>query len=293
MSKWLAIVNPCSGRYRSSGFERQWMPELRQLVDSVVWTDAAGAATRIARESQDFDGILVVGGDGTIFEVIAGLERERQHLGLIPTGRGNCLARDLGIRSVADGFRALQSGTGKCMDLMQVNIDSSDGGQASYLSASTIALGYVVSVVDRAARFPAVGSYGYALATLMTRPNSFSCRFTTADQDDGERSCTGIVINNTVHLANFPAFADANLQDGLLDVMALDAGWLRQTLHNLSILSGLKVYDPSEHSQSAIARLSLPSPQTLMIDGQLFPGVVGLSVESLPAALWCRQNGPT
>jgi len=101
------------------------MPELRRLVDSVVGTDAAGAATRIARQSKDFDGILVVGGDGTIFEVIAGLERERQHLGLIPTGRGNCLARDLGIRSVADGFRALQSGTGKCMDLMQVNIDIS------------------------------------------------------------------------------------------------------------------------------------------------------------------------
>ena len=293
MSKWLAIVNPCSGRYKSSGFDRQWMPELRQLVDSVVRTDAAGAATRIARQSKDFDGILVVGGDGTIFEVIAGLERERQHLGLIPTGRGNCLARDLGIRSIADGFRALQSGTSKCMDLMQADIDISDGGQASYLSASTIALGYVVSVVDRAAHFSAVGSYGYALATLMTRPNSFSCRFTTADRDDGERSCTGIVINNTVHLANFPAFADANLQDGLLDVMALNVGWLRQTLHNLSILSGLKVYDPSEHSQSATARLSLPSPQTLMIDGQLFPGVVGLSVESLPAALWCRQNGPT
>ena len=269
------------------------MPELRRLVDSVVWTDAAGAATRIARQAKDFDGILVVGGDGTIFEVIAGLERERQHLGLIPTGRGNCLSRDLGIRSVADGFRALQSGTGKCMDLMQVNIDISDGGQASYLSASTIALGYVVSVVDRAAHFSAAGSYGYALATLMTRPNSFACRFATADRDDGERAYTGIVINNTVHLANFPAFADANLQDGLLDVMALNVGWLRQTLHNLTILSGLKIYDPSEHSQSATARLSLPSPQTLMIDGQLFPGIVGLSVESLPAALWCRQNGPT
>ena len=110
---------------------------------------------------------------------------------------------------------------------MQADIDISDGGQASYLSASTIALGYVVSVVDRAAHFSAVGSYGYALATLMTRPNSFSCRFTTADHDDGERSCTGIVINNTVHLANFPAFADAHLQDGLLDVMALNVGWLR------------------------------------------------------------------
>ena len=289
MSNWLAIVNPYSGQYKSSGFERRWMPELRQLVDSVVCTDAAAEATKIARESKDFDGIVVVGGDGTIFEVINGMERERQHLGLIPTGRGNCLARDLGIRIVDDGFRALQSGTGICIDLMQADIDLSDDRQRIYLSASTIALGYVASVVDRASGFRAAGPYGYALATLLTRPNSFQYRLNAANRNDGERSCTGIIFNNTVHLANFPTFTDAALQDGLLDVMVLNVGWLRQALHNLSVLSGLHVYDPGERSQSKSIKLSPSSPQTLMIDGQLYPGVTELSVECLPAALWCRH----
>ena len=290
MSKWLAIVNPCSGQFKSSGFEKQWIPELRKVVDGIVFTEAEGAATRIARESRDFDGIVVVGGDGTILEVIAGMEREHQHLAAIPTGRGNCLARDLGIRTVADGFLALQCGNSKCLDLMQVDIDFSDGRQASKLSASTIALGYVVNVINRASNFRAAGQYGYALATLITRPSPFSCRFSTTDRDDGEQSCTGIVVNNTVHLANFPAFKDAQLQDGLMDVLILRVGWLRQTLHNLSVLSGLEFYDPGDRSQTKNLRLSLNSPQSLTIDGQFFPNATALSVECIPAALWCRVN---
>ena len=102
MRKWLAIVNPYSGQFKSSGFEKQWLPELREIVDDVAFTAAEGSATRIAAESADVDGFVVVGGDGTILEVILGMQRERQHLAAIPTGRGNCLARDLGIKTVAD-----------------------------------------------------------------------------------------------------------------------------------------------------------------------------------------------
>lgn len=293
VNKWLAIANPCSGQYRSSGFDNKWMPELRKYVDSVALTDGPGAATEIAAESTEFDGFVVVGGDGAIFEVINGMQRERQHLAVIPTGRGNCLARDLGIKTVADGIRALQAENSKCVDLMQANTDFVDGGQGIQMSASTIALGYVVSVVDRADKMPAAGPYGYALATLLTRPKAFRCRLGVADGDTIDRSCTGIVINNTVHLANFPAFNDARLRDGLLDLLILKVGWSRQTLHNLSILSGLEFFDPGERSQATGVGLSLDSPQTLMIDGQLYPDIVSLSVKTAPAALWCRHNALT
>lgn len=264
------------------------MPSLREFADEVVCTDEAGAATRIAGDSSDVDGIVVVGGDGTIFEVIAGMDREHQRLGLIPTGRGNCLARDLGIRTVDDGFRALENGVRERIDLMLAFVGFGDGRQLPYLAASTIALGYVVDVVECADRMPAARSYGYALATLVTRPRRFSCLL-----DEKQQSCTGIVINNTVHLANFPALFDASIRDGLLDVMKLDVGWPRQLLHNLSVSSGRNVYDPSEHSQSASIRLSLQSPQVLMIDGQLFEDVADLSVKCSPAALSCHRNSQT
>lgn len=289
MSKWLAIVNPCSGQFKSSGFEKRWLPELRKLVDDVVFTDAEGVATRIARESADFDGFVVVGGDGTILEVIVGMQRERQHLATIPTGRGNCLARDLGVKTVAAGLSALRSGNDLCIDLMQVDIGFNDGGHRSSLSASTIALGYVVGVVERASGFRAAGLHAYALATLITRPHSFHCRLGMSDRGDDDRTCTGIVVNNTAHLANFAAFREARLEDGLADVLILSTGWLGQTLHNFSLLSRLAIYDGGERSQSRNVRVSLDSPQTLMIDGQLLADVMSLRVECVPAALWCRR----
>ena len=289
MSKWLAIVNPCSGQFKSSGFEKRCLPELREIVDDVVFTDAEGAATKIAGESADVDGFVVVGGDGTILEVIVGMQRERQHLAAIPTGRGNCLARDLGIKTVADGLTALRNGSEICIDLMQVDINFNDGRECFYLSASTVALGYVVSVVERASSFRAAGPYGYALATLLTAPQFFRCRLGMPDSDDDERTMTGIIINNTVNLANFRAFRDAKLDDGLADMLILSAGWFRQTMHNFSLLSTLGIYDSGERSQSRSVSITLASPQTLMLDGQLLSNVTSVRVESVPAALCCRK----
>lgn len=263
------------------------MPELRKLVRRVIYTDAAGSASSIARDAKEFDGIVVVGGDGTIFEVIDGMDRQRQNLAVIPTGRGNCLARDLRIKKIAQGLRALRGGRIRCVDLLRADIGFGDGRRERYLSASTIAVGYVVSVVDRAAKFRTAGRYGYALSTLVTRPRTFSYSLRNGGPDGAERSCTGIVINNTVHLANFPAFRDAVLDDGLMDALILDGGWLHQTLHNLSILSGLNMYEPGERHQLASAELMLCSPQTLMIDGQLYSEASELAVDCIPAALLC------
>lgn len=289
MNRWLAIANPISGQFRSSGFEQRWMPELRKLVEDIVLTDGAGGATEIAQQSKEYDGIVVVGGDGTILEVIAGMQREQQCLAAIPTGRGNCLARDLGVKTVADGLAALKCGDDIRIDLMQADIDFQDGSQKDYISASTIALGYVVTVVERASHFRTAGPYGYALATLLTPPASFSCQLSNADCDERDQTSTGIIINNTMNLANFPVFRNAELQDGLMDLLTLEAGWLGQTLHNLSLLTGSGIYDAGEHSQAKSVNLTLASPQTLMIDGQLLPNVIALSVDCIPEALRCRK----
>lgn len=59
--------------------------------------DAAAAAAEAVRRG--FDVVIAAGGDGTIYEVVNGLaEQERRpHLGIIPAGTTNDLARALGI----------------------------------------------------------------------------------------------------------------------------------------------------------------------------------------------------
>lgn len=287
MTNWLAIVNPRSGQYRSSDFETQWMPELEKYAAEIVITRRPGEASEIARAAKAYDGLIVVGGDGSIIEAIAGMHRDSQRLFIIPTGRGNCLARDLRIKSIAEGFDALQNGSGKVMDLLQVDIGFADGSKSRQYSASTIALGYVVAVVQRASRIPVARQHAYALATVVTRPKAFDCMLGSDDGDPAERRCTGFVANNTMHLANFRAFGRAAIDDGLFDTLLLDAGWLRQTLHNLSILSGTGLYEPAERGQATRVSVSPKLPQTLMIDGQLFSDVIHLTIECIPGAIVC------
>jgi len=266
------------------------MAELRRVTLGVVYTDAPGAACRIARESATCEGLVVVGGDGTIFEVLDGMDRDNQVLAVIPTGRGNCLARDLAIRNVPHGFLALEADSVRNLDLLAVEVGFADGRASRFFSASTVALGYVMDVVNHASDLRLAGQYGYALATIRTIPDPFDCKFSQNGNDESERSCTGIVINNTRHLANFLAFKDAAIDDGLVDIMILDRRWFGQTLHNLSILTGLHIYDPSERYQSRVIQVSLRTPMTLMVDGQLYADVSQLTVECLPSALRCIRN---
>ena len=60
-------------------------------------TNAPGHATLLARASAGFTGIVAIGGDGTIAEVLAGMDIAHQRLAVIPAGHGNSLARDLGL----------------------------------------------------------------------------------------------------------------------------------------------------------------------------------------------------
>lgn len=67
-------------------------------------TEARGHATEVAREAlyADVDAVIVVGGDGTVNEVVnglmaEGLDRPRPVLGVVPAGHTNVLSRTLGF----------------------------------------------------------------------------------------------------------------------------------------------------------------------------------------------------
>ena len=60
--------------------------------------EATQIAGRISSEKQDAD-IIIIGGDGTINEVINGLrDFSKVRLGVIPAGSGNDFARELKIK---------------------------------------------------------------------------------------------------------------------------------------------------------------------------------------------------
>jgi diacylglycerol kinase (ATP) len=286
--KWLAIANPAAGRAREGEHLLGRLRELHDVDAEFVHTTVPGEATRLARDSAGFDGAIAIGGDGTIAEVLQGMDLGRQCLAVLPAGHGNCLARDLGVADPARALAALQCCDCRPLDLMEVLIEFADGRIDRRLCASTLAVGYVTDVVTCGRRrLSGLGHLAYAAATMIVVPKPFAARLTVQDGAGQTGRYTGIVINNTAHLANFRAFPQASAHDGLLDVMEQGYRWPRQLLHNLAVLAGSRAFGPKGMRQVAAVRLELSKARTLMADGELLDEVSMVTVRCRPAAVRC------
>jgi diacylglycerol kinase family enzyme len=289
MSRWLAIANPAAGAFRDDEFKSKWLPEVLDCVADVAYTEAPRQAAEIARSAHNYDGIVVIGGDGTIFDVLSGIAGSERLLALVPAGRGNSLALDLGIGELSVALDALKYGEPARIDLLEVDVGFADGMQQTFLAASTLAVGYVADVVRLAPRFSALGRYAYTAAAVCSQPKN---RYVESEYDSvGKRagSISGISINNTRYLANFLALPEASISDGQFDALELRAGWARQLAHNLSVLSHTYLVAASEEFCARTVHMSFPIPQLFMADGELFENVVDLRVVTRPGALTVQR----
>jgi diacylglycerol kinase (ATP) len=283
--RWLAITNPAAGRPAQVRRAVAALAGVSGLVHEVVETRGTGDATRLARESIDFDGIIAVGGDGTIGEVLNGMALDRQVLAVLPAGHGNCLARDLGVWGLTHALEALEHPRPLPLDLLETRFVLQDGSEERRWCASTLAAGYVTEVVMIGrSRLSWLGSSAYAAAAMLTVPETFVLRFDAAGEPQQR---TGVVINNTEHLSNFRGLPGASVRDGLLDVMELDRGWPGQLLHNLSVLAGSPRFGPDSLRQSRSVSVTFQEPRTVMADGELLHGVQRLDVECRAGVVRC------
>jgi YegS/Rv2252/BmrU family lipid kinase len=97
--KTLVILNPASGKGRGGKLLKTIRNYLSEhLIEcTLIITESIGHATEIARiESKNFQKIIVGGGDGTLNEVLNGLDLTVGNLlGLLPVGSGNDFAKAL------------------------------------------------------------------------------------------------------------------------------------------------------------------------------------------------------
>lgn len=287
MNGWVAIVNPAAGR---PGDARACADLLLRegLADRAEITQAPGHATRLARAAAQAEGIIAVGGDGTVQEVLAGLDRDRQILAVMPVGHGNCLARDLGLGTLVQALAALRGRRPRTIDLIGLRFQVAEGGWTELLAASTLAVGYVAQVVDLGRNgLPWLGRAAYATASAVTVPRRLGMDLAVDGRGPVRHARTGLVVNNTAHLANYRAFPAARLDDGRLDVMETGAGWARQQVHNTAILAGSGRFGPARLYQAEQVGLRLDRPATLMVDGELWPGVVAFAAACLGRACRC------
>lgn len=288
--RWLAIVNPRSGGNRNRARFAALLAGLERRSVETLLTQGPGHASELVVEAQAYGGVVAVGGDGTLFEILRGMDRAEQRVALIPTGRGNSLARDLGLMHQSAFLDVIHWNGARSIDLMEVNVTTADGFEATHISASTVALGYPAAVTVRARKLARLGKLSYAAAAAAIVPTRFGARIQIGDEAPRDVQLSGLIANNTRHVANFLAFRQASCCDGRFEVMEMNAGLAKQSLHNLSALSGTGAYEPYTPTQATSAHVQLESPRDLMMDGEIIPDVIAVGIRILPSAVRC--NGP-
>lgn len=97
------ILNPVAGKGSVSTLQDKLRLRLRELgIDGeFAKTTGPGDATKMAKLAieKGHTTIVVVGGDGTVNEVVNGITKENVAVGIIPAGSSNMLAHRLGINT--------------------------------------------------------------------------------------------------------------------------------------------------------------------------------------------------
>ena len=221
----LVLVNPSAAAVDASvarEIERSLSGRARTV--RTAWTQAPGHAAELVREHADAGLIFAVGGDGTVSELVPGMA-SHQVLCPLPVGSGNSTARNLfgdrNWRQVLDLLDDPGAFTVRRMDLMRLG----EPGVTAVLGAST---GFLAQVLHGARAIdPAVSGidryYASAAGMLQAMPDH-PTRVTV----DGIVLADGPMASVAIGGGRFRAWSfqflpEALLDDGLLDVCAIDA----------------------------------------------------------------------
>jgi YegS/Rv2252/BmrU family lipid kinase len=225
------IVNPAAG----GGKARRIAPQAEQAlrghglqVRRADTRDLAHARELAVAAARGGEAVVVLSGDGAIGAIADALRTvPGAVLGVLPGGRGNDLARSLGIsQELASACATIADGVPRAMDVGEVSaVGSKEPGRAFVGIAS---VGFDSDANRIANEAPSwlgnlVYAYGALRALVAWRPARFELRL---DPLDGERRAfvayTVGACNSKSYGGGMRAAPGAMLDDGLLDVVVLE-----------------------------------------------------------------------
>lgn len=235
--KWFAIVNPVAGRGRGLTDWPQISRLLRAqgIMPDYVFTEHKFHAIELAVEAvtAGYRKILVVGGDGTIHEVVNGLFIQQSVptqdvlLGVVAVGTGNDWIRMFGIpRRYSDAVRAIAEGHSFLQDVGRIDYMKSHVPQTRYM-ANVAGIGFDGFVNRQYNRLKDDGKYSKWLY-VWSLLKSVMCYSSTGVKIwiDGKQAVGDLVYSGTIGIGKYNGggmiqMPEAVADDGLFDVTVI------------------------------------------------------------------------
>lgn len=292
------VINPISGRRGSRPGEasrRRAFTESRAAAAgtnaTIVMTDGPGHARILSQTfvDQGYDTVIAMGGDGTVNEVAQALVGTPTTLGIVPCGSGDGLAR--GLRLPASPERAMEIALSSSFTA----IDVGTVGDRIFLNIAGI--GFDAAVARVFAGRSQRGAVGYVKSGV-----SLAWTYAAAHYEvnwhtgDAEMARQGrkflVAFANASTYGNGAVLAPAaSLQDGVLDVVLVEAGTALQQFwrgRRLFWRSG----SPAHGLERSRATRATVHGSTLVchVDGEAFEVSGALEIGVRPRALRVRTS---
>lgn len=281
------IVNPRAGRGRRGEGPEPLVARLRHAFSGhgvaidVALTEGAGHATELARHAEG-DPVVAVGGDGTVHEVLQGLDLERQRLGVIPAGSGDDFAWHHGLGGGIEAAAArIVAGRERRVDLGAWEGGRFHNNLGFGFEAEVNRLSHRVRVV----RGPAL--YFVALARALATMRTCEVELAWDGGAFSGRLVTGALLNGSRVGGAFRLCPQARTDDGRLDLVTVGAMGRLGILTALGpVLRGREPRD-ARIARATTGRLSLRArePVPVYMDGEYCGEHARLEVRVLPGAL--------
>lgn len=293
------IVNPVAGAGRTA---REW-PRIMGMFKGYGLhfehdiTEAPGHAIELAKAAANngYNMVVSVGGDGTINEVVNGLYASGNikdaTLGIVSTGTGSDYIRTVGIpRRYDEACRCFLQPKTRTVDLGVVEYIN-NGNRQERLFVNFAGFGFDAEIVRRTTRqFKALGSMPSYLLGVLTTLVAYRNKDIILKVDGesiAKRVCTVIMNNGKYGGGGMFTAPDADLADGLLDVLIVGDMSKPDLLRSLPrIYKGTHLTHPKVTMIKAkeIEVNSSDGKMQLQADGELL-GELPARFHVLPAAL--------
>ena len=225
--RFVVIVNPKSGKRKGLEIVEKIRPifESKNISLSIIETRYQGNAKELV-QTMDYNsikGILVVGGDGTLNEVVNGMlnrnDNSKVPIGIIPGGSGNSFSADLKILDPIQAANKICLLNSKFIDVLELDMN-----HEMNFAINLVGWGLVKDVGLRAEKLRWLGPIRYTIAAIIEIFSNKSRK--TELIINGKKflgEYTFIIGCNSIHVGNGMKMApNAKLNDGLLDLIIVE-----------------------------------------------------------------------
>ena len=267
-NRWFVIINPTSGNGSS---KRKW-PRIKALLNAEDF-DFDSAFTEYEKHSvllvqiavkQGFRNIISVGGDGTLHNIINGIQRQNSvnssdiQIGVVPIGTGNDWIKTYNIPiNNEKAISIIKRGVLRQQDLGK--IEFIDQKQEPIYFNNLAGVGFDGFVVSKVGKYKNLGAIAYligAIAGLFSFKN-FSSTITLNKTEIRTKSLMVLAGLCKYSGGGMQLTKDPNPNDGLFDVSIAKDLSKFDILKNLSNLFNGKIVDHSKVENYKVSELSI------------------------------------